>query len=205
MRKLLLFGLGTAVTGCGYISEAKLEHRLDPDQDGVSWLNDCDDDDAGLGLETTWYIDDDGDGFGNEEDTVEACTVPEGAVARAGDCDDGDATIYPNAEDAFYDGIDSNCDDSNDCDADGDGYDGSDDWGFPTDACPDATDCDDEDPNIYPDPSISELPFNGVDDDCNLETGDGDADGDGFWHLDYLEIAADRGFEPLTIPAGQGR
>jgi len=38
-----------------------------------------------------------------------------------GDCDDTDASIYPGAEDAWYDGIDSDCAGDNDNDADGDG------------------------------------------------------------------------------------
>ena len=39
-----------------------------------------------------------------------------------GDCDDEDNTIYDGADDAWYDGIDSNCDGLNDYDQDGDTY-----------------------------------------------------------------------------------
>jgi len=38
------------------------------------------------------------------------------------DCDDSDADINENAIDFYYDGIDSNCDESDDFDQDGDGY-----------------------------------------------------------------------------------
>ncbi len=42
---------------------------------------------------TTWYADDDGDGYGGAAGTD--CTRPSGAVDNAWDCDDTDATITP--------------------------------------------------------------------------------------------------------------
>ena len=38
------------------------------------------------------------------------------------DCDDVNAAVNPDAEEVFYDGIDSDCDEGSDFDSDGDGY-----------------------------------------------------------------------------------
>ncbi len=58
------------------------------------------------------------------------------------DCDDNDATAYPGAADAFYDGINSDCLSGSDFDADGDGEDAVE---------YDGTDCDDSDPAVQSD------------------------------------------------------
>ena len=57
-----------------------------------------------------------------------------------GDCDDNDPSVYPGADDAWYDGVDSDCAGNDDFDQDGDGqiplqYGGQ--------------DCDDGDSNTY--------------------------------------------------------
>ncbi len=54
------------------------------------------------------YVDSDGDGFGGA--AVEACPGQDGVVDVAGDCDDSDAAISPNATEAADDGVDANCD-----------------------------------------------------------------------------------------------
>lgn len=56
---------------------------------------------------STWYVDADGDGVGATE--VIACDAPAGTVSRAGDCDDGDATISPDAAE-LCNAVDDNCD-----------------------------------------------------------------------------------------------
>ncbi len=75
--------------------------------DGID--NDCDgeaDNDALDAL--TFYVDADGDGFGDEP--VQACTLPPGASEVDGDCDDEDSTAYPGAPEIAGDGIDQDCD-----------------------------------------------------------------------------------------------
>ena len=70
--------------------------------------NDCDgeiDED----LQEIWYADEDGDGYGNAEITVESCDPGDGWVADATDCDDGDAAVFPGADEECN-GIDDDCD-----------------------------------------------------------------------------------------------
>ena len=92
--------------------------EIDNDCDG-----DTDDADADVDLTTgsTWYADSDGDGFGDAATSVEACDQPSDAVADDTDCDDGEVTTYPGATDTWYDGVDSDCAEDDDYDADGDG------------------------------------------------------------------------------------
>lgn len=53
---------------------------------------------------TTFYQDADGDGFGDPNATIEACTPPTGYVNNGDDCDDSDPNLYPNAP-----GFDADC------------------------------------------------------------------------------------------------
>jgi hypothetical protein len=70
--------------------------------------NDCDGT-ADEEVQTTFYADDDGDGFGDPGTTSLACSPPPGFVAVAGDCDDADASENPDAEDICGDGKDTDC------------------------------------------------------------------------------------------------
>ncbi len=88
----------------------------------------------------------------------------DGMTESEGDCDDHDATVFPGAEETWYDGLDSDCDGGSDFDADGDGFD------------LDLGDCDDSDSSVNPE--AEETWYDGVDSDCSGGS-DYDADGDG--------------------------
>ena len=44
---------------------------------------------------STYYLDIDEDGYGRSEPAVQACALPAGYVALAGDCNDDNAAFYP--------------------------------------------------------------------------------------------------------------
>ena len=104
------------------------------------------------GVATNIYLDEDGDGFGDDATVKGGCEPPEGYITVGGDCDDADAAFYPGAPEPCTEAVDYNCDGVvayADDDADG--------WA----AC---EDCDDLDPLISPEGA--EL-CNGLDDDCD--------------------------------------
>ena len=157
--------------------------------DGID--NDCDaavdDDDEGLIGGDTYYVDADGDGYGVEGYTTDACEQPEGYADNAEDCNDASNTAFPGANEACNT-LDDDCDgevDENASDADtwyadvdGDGYGDPD---VSTSSCEgatgyvdDATDCDDTDADVYP----------GL-------TWYADADGDGFGDPDEASEACE--------------
>ncbi len=134
--------------------------------------NDCDDQ-IDEGLESTWYVDTDGDGFGDSP--VESCEQSEGTAALGGDCDDTDPDYNPDAlEPDCTDPNDYNCDGSvRYADADGDGF----------AAC---EECDDTNAAVYPGATET---CDGLDNDCDGTADNGatdapswytDSDGDGF-------------------------
>jgi len=109
------------------------------------------------------------------------------------DCDDGDALVFPGA-DEYCNGADDDCDDVVDedpvdgqtwyADADGDGY-GGDRFttvacDFPTGYQPFSDDCDDGDPDVHPG---ADERCNGVDDDCDDDI-DEDAVDPATWYAD---------------------
>jgi hypothetical protein len=69
--------------------------------------NDCDTQ-VDEGVKSTFYRDQDGDTYGNTANSMQACTVPSGYVANSTDCNDGNATIHPNASE-ICNGVDDNC------------------------------------------------------------------------------------------------
>ncbi|MFP2930799.1 MopE-related protein [Pyxidicoccus sp. 3LG] len=59
---------------------------------------------------STWYLDEDGDGFGRDAGAQTSCVRPAGAyVNQGGDCDDGNRFTAPGATE-LCDALDNNCD-----------------------------------------------------------------------------------------------
>ena len=63
----------------------------------------------------TTYPDGDGDGYGDPSLAVEECALSKGRTLTAGDCDDADATLNPDATETLSDGVDSDCDGWDEC------------------------------------------------------------------------------------------
>lgn len=93
-------------------------NNTDDDCDG--FVDECDDNSqCGTGevcingnceTATTYYRDNDGDGFGDPSNTTTAGNnPPNGYVTNSNDCNDNDAGVFPNATEVSNDGIDSNC------------------------------------------------------------------------------------------------
>ena len=142
--------------------------------------NDCDGttDEGFSATPSTWYADDDGDGYGDPDDSLDRCTQPSGYIADDSDCDDTDGSVNPAATE-YCDSVDNDCDDEIDeddaadastwyADSDGDGYGDSSvsatACSAPSGAVADDTDCDDSDGSTYP--GASETCYDGVVNDC---------------------------------------
>ncbi len=177
----------------------------DLDGDGAPVATDCDDEDpeAAPGLTEVcdlkdndcngliddnagawWYLDADGDGYGDADQAVLDCDGYLRYVSDDSDCDDLEPSVYPGA-DEVCDGLDNDCDGSTDedllttyyADADGDGHG---DPNTPIEACSQpwyasetSDDCDDTASAIHP--GAGEV-CNGMDDDCDTLVDDSDDD-----------------------------
>ncbi len=163
--------------------------------------DDCDAqvDEPGSAGSTTYYEDQDQDGYGDTGIQQAFCSPPSGWAPTPGDCDDLNPMIHPDAVD-ICDGLDNDCNGIVDDgmtgvwywpDVDTDGY--GDSEASPTIYCSapgsgwaeNDTDCDDNDPQIHP-AAIDVC--DGYDNDCDGVLDDGltaalwyaDLDGDGY-------------------------
>ncbi len=84
-------------------SDTERCNGVDDDCDGQ--VDEEDAEDAGL-----WYLDDDDDGYGDDETVVQACAPPTGYVGEGGDCDDDEDDVHPTAPEKCFDEEDNDCD-----------------------------------------------------------------------------------------------
>jgi parallel beta-helix repeat protein len=139
---------------------------------------------------TTVYYDADSDGHGDPANALDVCTLPPDYLFVADDCDDGDPTINPDADDIC--GIDhivinKDCDPTNDYELNCDEFCGDidmdnyvtnehwDNWGgvIPSDICPwivNRGDCNDSDAAVNP---VAEEVCDGQDNNCNGKIDEG--------------------------------
>jgi hypothetical protein len=112
---------GDGYAACEECDDART--AVNPGADEV--CNGRDDDcDGGLDNDATdtevWYLDADGDGYANPAESATACDAPEGYIASTlADCDDADATSRPDGVEVPDDGIDQDCDGSDEITAGG--------------------------------------------------------------------------------------
>jgi hypothetical protein len=171
-------------------------------------------------VKTVWWIDFDGDGFGDSAANVTlACVLPEGHADNPSDCNDKDADVHPGATEVC-DGVDNDCSGSADGDAsdriliyfdeDGDGH-GFDKVGATSSHCPDQPlppgyvlnkdDCDDQDGSVHP---LGEESCNGQDDDCDAEVDEAEpnenlCNDDDPFTTDHCDALADTCVHEMTM------
>ncbi len=142
----------------------------DADEDGVTGEDyggaDCDDSDPASypGADEIWYdgVDQDcaGDSDYDADDDGYDAEGYDGSTGDPLDCDDSDDEVNPDAVEVWYDGVDQDCSDTSDYDADDDGYDAE---GYDGASGP-LYDCDDADDTTWD--GASEL-NDGADNDCD--------------------------------------
>ncbi|HJN76041.1 MAG TPA: MopE-related protein [Myxococcota bacterium] len=108
--------------GSGYVHDGRdcddLDETVNPD--GLEVCddsdNDCDglwnDDDDSVDVTTMsdWFVDGDGDGYGDEDAApVTQCAQPSASVADNSDCDDTEAGMNPGEAEVCNDGVDNDC------------------------------------------------------------------------------------------------
>ncbi|MBM75251.1 MAG: hypothetical protein CMK59_07605 [Proteobacteria bacterium] len=204
-----LLSLLTTFISCAYISEDDVNIRLDPDQDGLIWKEDCEENNSALSEPLYWYLDADQDGYGDPQTELLACQQPEGYLSNNNDCNDdpdnNGALFNPEATE-ICDSIDNNCngliDDEDSTlsnnnywfvDNDGDGEGSSENYilsCFPQDGwVQNSDDCNDNNANVS---TASTEICDDLDNDCDAEVDEGlllsfylDADADGYGNAEF--------------------
>ena len=126
---------------------------------------------------STFYLDNDADGYGQTSSGVQDCSQPTGYIAQGGDCNDSDSGINPGAIE-ICNGMDDNCNGQSEegliflnfyLDNDGDGYGATSSIQSACDVIGgyilSGGDCNDANININP--GATELCSNIIDDDCD--------------------------------------
>jgi hypothetical protein len=142
-----------------------------------------------------FYADDDDDGFGDSDFTIDACEAPAGYVSNDDDCDDSLPGVSPDAVEAC-DGMDTDCDGSIDeagavgetawyYDGDGDDFGSVSTMGCDAPAGYVATpgDCDDTRADVNPDGTEVCDPSDD-DEDCDGTSEESGATGEQWWYDD---------------------
>jgi hypothetical protein len=204
--------------GDGFGDPNSLISTCEPEAGMVQGNTDCDDGNASINPDATefcnglddncngsiddnaqdapvWYVDSDGDGFGDPQTVIVDCTGGSGLVADSSDCDDGNTNIYPGALE-ICNGLDDDCDGSVDpssavgaliwyADTDSDGVGDSNNTVLscdqPVGYLADNTDCNDGDSSVFPGATES---CNGIDDDCDGTTDEPDSVDASSWYQD---------------------
>ena len=104
------FELTGVASGCHDIAVTVTDMKEQSDSDAGSFISYASEEELNA---YQWWVDEDGDGWGSDIETVLACEQPSNTVAVRSDglidCDDTDAEIYPTRPDYCDDGIDSDC------------------------------------------------------------------------------------------------
>jgi Putative metal-binding motif/FG-GAP-like repeat/FG-GAP repeat len=181
--------------GAAAISPAATEICDSVDNDCDSLIDDAD---SSVSGRSTYYRDNDSDGYGSAGSTTAACYLPTGYVSSATDCDDTSAVISPAGTESC-DSIDNDCDglvDDADSsvtgqsvwyeDADGDSFGGPNALAAcvqPGGYAASSADCDDSSAAIHP---AAIETCDSIDNDCDnlVDDADSNVGGQSTWYAD---------------------